>query len=96
MLKSLGLKNLPDQATMAAITFSDLVVSHESFSHGLLFHELVHVEQYRQLGIPRFSELQNLGDGVSLLAKRPNVRSRRTTERCERDILTVLLPRKSP
>ena len=24
---------------------------------GLLFHELVHVEQYRQLGIPRFSEL---------------------------------------
>src|SRR5205085_5011574 len=22
-----------------------------------LFHELVHVEQYRQLGIPRFSEL---------------------------------------
>ena len=25
--------------------------------NGLLFHELVHVEQYRQLGIPRFSEL---------------------------------------
>lgn len=24
---------------------------------GLLFHELVHVEQYRQLGIPRFSGL---------------------------------------
>jgi hypothetical protein len=24
---------------------------------GLLFHELVHVEQYRQLGIPRFWEL---------------------------------------
>jgi hypothetical protein len=24
---------------------------------GLLFHELVHVEQYRKLGIPRFSEL---------------------------------------
>jgi hypothetical protein len=23
----------------------------------LLFHELVHVEHYRQLGIPRFSEL---------------------------------------
>jgi len=57
MLRSLGFKNLPDQAKMAAITFSDVVVSHEPFSDGLLFHELVHVEQYRQLGIPRFSEL---------------------------------------
>ena len=57
MLKSLGFSNLPDQSTMAAITFSDVVVSHEPFSSGLLFHELVHVEQYRQLGIPRFSEL---------------------------------------
>jgi hypothetical protein len=42
---------------MAAITFSDVVVSHEPFSNGILFHELVHVEQYRQLGSPRFSEL---------------------------------------
>jgi hypothetical protein len=57
MLRTLGFKNLPDQANMAAITFSDVVVSHEPFSNGLLFHELVHVEQYRQLGIPRFSEL---------------------------------------
>jgi hypothetical protein len=56
-LKSLGLKNLPDQTKMAAITFSDVVVSHEPFTNGLLFHELVHVEQYRQLGISRFSEL---------------------------------------
>src|SRR5216683_2595661 len=57
MLRSLGFNNLPDQSAMAAITFCDVVVSHESFSDGLLFHELVHVEQYRQLGIPRFSEL---------------------------------------
>ena len=42
---------------MGAITFNDVVVSHEPFSNGLLFHELVHVEQYRQLVIPRFSEL---------------------------------------
>jgi hypothetical protein len=48
---------LPDQASMAAIAFSDVVVSHEQFSNGLLFHELVQVEQYRPLGIPRFSEL---------------------------------------
>jgi hypothetical protein len=56
MLRSLGFNNLPDQSTMGAITFCDVVVSHEPFSNGLLFHELVHVEQYRQLGIPRFSE----------------------------------------
>ena len=57
MLRSLGFNNLPDQSLMGAITFSDVVVSHEVFSDGLLFHELVHVEQYRQLGIPRFAEL---------------------------------------
>ena len=56
MLRGLGFNNLPDQSTMGAITLSDVVVSHEAFSNGLLFHELVHVEQYRQLGIPRFSE----------------------------------------
>jgi hypothetical protein len=57
MLRGLGFRNLPDQSAMGAITFSDVVVSHEPFSPGLLFHEFVHVEQYRQLGIPRFSEL---------------------------------------
>jgi hypothetical protein len=57
MLRSLGFANLPDQSTMAAITFSDVVVSHVPFTNGLLFHELVHVEQYRQLGITRFSDL---------------------------------------
>jgi len=57
MLRNLGFNNLPDQSAMGAITYSDVVVSHEPFSNGLLFHELVHVEQYRQLGIPRFSEL---------------------------------------
>jgi hypothetical protein len=57
MLRSMGFNNLPDQSTMGAITFSDIVVSHGPFTNGLLFHELVHVEQYRQLGIPSFSGL---------------------------------------
>ena len=56
-LEALGFRNLPDQSTMAAITLADIVVSHTPFDCGLLFHELVHVEQYRQLGIERFSEL---------------------------------------
>lgn len=56
-LESLGFENLPDFRTMAAITFQDLIVSHEPLTPPLLFHELVHVEQYRQLGVDRFSEL---------------------------------------
>jgi hypothetical protein len=56
-LRALGFHNLPDFALMAAVTFSDVVVSHQPFTGTLLFHELVHVEQHRQLGIPRFAEL---------------------------------------
>jgi hypothetical protein len=72
-LKSLGFRNQPNQSAMGAITFSDVVVSHAPFTDGLLFHELVHVEQYRQLGIPWFSELYVRGflngggyDGIPL------------------------------
>ena len=56
-LRKMGFENLPDFAHLAAVTFSDVIVSHEPFTQRLLFHELVHVEQYRQLGIPRFAEL---------------------------------------
>jgi hypothetical protein len=44
-----------------------------AFTDALLFHELVHVEQYHQLGIRRFSELYVRGflasggcDGIQL------------------------------
>jgi len=57
MLASMRFSNLPDFSQMAAITFCDTVIAHVPFTDGLLFHELVHVEQYRQLGVPRFSEL---------------------------------------
>ena len=60
-LEALGFRNLPDQSTMAAITLVDVVVLHVWFDYGLLFHELVHVEQYRQLGVERFSELYVTG-----------------------------------
>jgi hypothetical protein len=75
MLAGMGFSNLPDFSQMAAITFCDVVVSHVPFTDGLLFHELVHVEQYRQLGIPRFSGLYVRGflsgggyDGIPLEA----------------------------
>ena len=57
MLHELSLRNLPDFQTMAAITFNDVIVSHEPLDARILFHELVHVEQYRQLGIERFAKL---------------------------------------
>lgn len=73
MLRQMGFTNLPNFTTMAAVTFCDVVVSHQPFSDGLLFHELVHVEQYRQLGIARFAELYVKGflsgggyDGIPL------------------------------
>jgi hypothetical protein len=73
MLAGMGFSDLPDFSQMAALTFFDVVVSHEPFTDGLLFHELVHVEQYSQLGIPRFSGLYVRGflsgggyDGIPL------------------------------
>lgn len=72
MLAAVGFSKLPDFSQMAAITFFDVVVSHVPLSDGLLFHELIHVEQFHQLGIPRFSELYLRGflsggyDGIPL------------------------------
>jgi hypothetical protein len=55
MAKMIGIRNLPDFAEMTAITFVDVVVSHEEFSDALLFHELVHVVQYAQMGVKEFA-----------------------------------------
>ena len=53
--KMMGIRNLPRFREMAAITFDDVIVSHEAFTPRLLFHELVHVTQYAQLGVPGFA-----------------------------------------
>jgi hypothetical protein len=47
--------SLPNFADMAAITYMDTVVSNESFTDRLLFHELVHVVQYEKLGLAKFA-----------------------------------------
>ena len=72
-LREMGLEQLPDFADMAAVTFNDVIVSHQPFTARLLFHELVHAEQYRQLGVERFAELYVRGflngggyDGIPL------------------------------
>ena len=55
MARMLGFKNLPSFADTTAVTFVDVIVSHEPFTDSLLFHELVHVVQYAQLGPKEFA-----------------------------------------
>jgi hypothetical protein len=38
-----------------------VIISHQQFTNELLFHEFVHAEQYRPLGIARFAELYVCG-----------------------------------
>ena len=40
---------------MTAITFVDVIVSHQEFTDALLFHELVHVAQYAQMDMKEFA-----------------------------------------
>lgn len=55
MAKMMGIRGLPSFSDVAAVTFVDVVVSHEPFSESLLFHELVHVVQYAQMGSKEFA-----------------------------------------
>jgi hypothetical protein len=55
MAKLMGFRNLPDFSDMAAITYVDVIVSHQEFTDALLFHELVHVVQYAQMGVKDFA-----------------------------------------
>lgn len=54
MARMMGFRDLPSFADVAAVTFVDVIVSHEDFTDALLFHELVHVVQYAQLGVKEF------------------------------------------
>ena len=56
-LEKLGFSGLPDFTKMAAITFDDVVVFHEPLTPQLIFHEMVHIVQYRLLGIDDFARL---------------------------------------
>lgn len=55
MARMMGIRNLPSFADAAAVTFVDVIVSHQDFSNTLLFHELVHAVQYAQLGTKEFA-----------------------------------------
>jgi hypothetical protein len=55
MARMMGIRNLPDFSAMTAITFVDVIVSHDEFTDALLFHELVHVAQYAQMDLEEFA-----------------------------------------
>jgi len=55
-LLSLGIKNAPPFSDMAGISFQDVIVHVEPLQPALLFHELVHVVQYKHLGLHGFAE----------------------------------------
>jgi hypothetical protein len=56
-LRSLGIHNMPAFSELAGITFVDIVVHVAPLARSLLFHELVHVVQYRHLGVAGFADL---------------------------------------
>jgi hypothetical protein len=56
-LRALGIKRLPEIANVAAITFIDVIVHQAPLTNDLLFHELVHIIQYRKLGLEEFARL---------------------------------------
>ena len=60
LLKLSGLA-LPDPTQVAAMTFDDVVVTRGEIWESLLFHEMVHVTQFRLLGVRRFAELYMKG-----------------------------------
>jgi hypothetical protein len=46
---------IPSPSTIGAITFDDVIAVRGPLSRRLLFHELVHVVQYRLLGVEAFA-----------------------------------------
>jgi hypothetical protein len=57
IVRLLGVSGLPKMSAIGAITLVDVVAYPEELDLSTLFHELVHVVQYRVLGLRRFAKL---------------------------------------
>ena len=57
MVRMLGIPGLLEMSTIGAITLVDVVAYPQELDLNTLFHELVHVVQYRVLGLKHFAEL---------------------------------------
>jgi hypothetical protein len=56
-IRALGFDNLPQISHMESLSFLDVIVFNETFSHRGLFHALVHTVQVEVLGLERYAEL---------------------------------------
>jgi hypothetical protein len=56
LLRRLGL-DVPEPSLVEAITFDNVIAARETMGLPLLFHEMVHVVQYRRLGVKTFARL---------------------------------------
>ena len=52
-----GFGRMPDFSHLAEVTFGDVILFHAELTDRLLFHALVHVVQYRALGVERYVDL---------------------------------------
>lgn len=60
-LRKFSRLNWPGPEQVAAMTFDHVVIARQEAWDSLLFHELVHVTQFRILGIRRFAQLYMRG-----------------------------------
>lgn len=61
LMRQMGFTHLPEFSQLPAMTFDDAIVFHEPVTDARLFHQLVHAEQFRQLGVGRFTEFYMRG-----------------------------------
>jgi hypothetical protein len=73
LVRLFGIKGILDVTSIGAITLVDVVAYPEEIDASTLFHELVHVVQYRVLGLKEFARLYVRGflhgggyDGIPL------------------------------
>ena len=53
--------DIPGPSLIAGITFDHVIATREPMSTAMLFHELVHVVQFRVLGVRQFAKLYTSG-----------------------------------
>ncbi len=73
LVRILGIGGLLEMSSIGGITLVDVIAYPDRMSRSTLFHELVHVVQFRALGLPRFAGLYVRGfldrggyDGIPL------------------------------
>jgi len=61
LVRLLGIRGVLEMSAIGAITLVDVIAYPERMNRSTLFHELVHVVQYRVLGLQQFARLYVTG-----------------------------------